>query len=341
MKAISLDVGASRIMIAEANVTAQAVNIDKIIPVDVPMGSIADGVVADQSSVRSALEVTMKANKVKAKSTIVTVNSNSLVVRKLEVPLASEKDTRNLARVEMQQYLPSGRKFMVDFVAIGDTVSANGGKMSVVKAAALPEELCEGYYQLLQSLRLKANRMDILPSVLGRIFSTDSRINNNLVGVQPLIVVELSQFQTAVSVLIEGDVDLSRTLPVGFANLERTVADRLQITPEEARAQIRTAMDFQNDTTEQADSARRFLSQIVQEIRKVQQYLRAKNLHDGARVYLYGIGSGCKGMDAFLTDQLDMVTETIRSHNRINLPPQDKGAQLAHCLNAAGALLMA
>jgi Tfp pilus assembly PilM family ATPase len=154
-------------------------------------------------------------------------------------------------------------------------------------------------------------------------------------------VVELSQFQTAISVLIEGDVDLSRTLPVGFANLERTVADRLQITPEEARAQIRTAMDFQNDTTEQADSARRFLSQIVQEIRKVQQYLRAKNLHDGARVYLYGIGSGCKGMDAFLTDQLDMVTETIRSHNRINLPPQDKGAQLAHCLNAAGALLMA
>jgi type IV pilus assembly protein PilM len=341
MKALSLDVGPSRFMVAEGNLVGQEVQLEKLFPLDLPMGSVADGSIADQASIRSALEVMLKANKVRTRNTIVTVSSNAMIIRRLEVPHASEKDTKNLVNVEMQQYLPSGKKFMVDYISLGEGVSPNGGKMNVVKAAALPSELCDGYYRLLQSMRLKPYMLSIHPQVLSKLFAPDVRVNNQTIGSQALVVVELSQYQIVVSVIINGEVDLARVLPIGISNLERTVADRMQTSPEEARLFIRGSLDFQRDTTEEAEAARRFLSQVLQELRKVQQYLRTKNLKESAPVYLYGVGSGFKGLDAYLAEQLEAETDTIRAHGRINMPPNDKSSQLAHYLNAAGALLNA
>lgn len=341
MRAISLDVGPSRLILAEGNTVGRDVHIEKVFPVDLPMGSIADGIISDHASVRSALGVTLKANKVRSRSAVVVVNSNALVLRKIEVPSASERDMRNLANVEMQQFLPSGKRFMVDFVTLSETVSPHGGKMCSIRAAALPYELCDGYYRVLQETGMKPEQLEILPHVLEILFSPESHVNDKLIGAQPLIVVDLSQFQTSINVILNGEAELSRSLPVGIANMERMVADRMQISPEEARTLIRTGIDIQKDETEVIEPIRRFYAQIVQEIRKVQQYLRTRNAQETARVFLYGVGSGIKGLDAHLSEAVEAEVETIRSHSRIHLPVQEKAPPLGHFLNAAGALLKA
>jgi hypothetical protein len=70
--------------------------------------------------------------------------------------------------------------------------------------------------------------VSIHPQVLSKLFAPDVRVNNQTIGSQALVVVELSQYQIVVSVIINGEVDLARVLPIGISNLERTVADRMQ-----------------------------------------------------------------------------------------------------------------
>lgn len=341
MKMIGLDAGPNRFVLAEGTTAGRDVQLYKLFSVDIPTGSVADGTISDHASVRSALEANIKVNKVRTKSMIVAVNSNAMVFRRLEVPAAKDRDMNNLVTLEMNQFLPTGKRFIVDYVTIDEVTSASGNKMHRVKAAALPAELCEGYFKLVQDIGLKARQLVIQQQVMGRLFAKDASINGKAVGKQSIIAVDMASFQNTLHVIMEGEVDLSRTLPVGSANMERMVADRMQTSPEEARTYIRKTMEIHHEQSDAADTARRFLMQITQEIRKVQQYIRTKNSMETIRVYLYGIGSGLNGMDSFLAENLETEVETVKTHSRIKMPPSDRTAQLGHYLNAAGALLKA
>lgn len=341
MKTIALDAGHSRFTLAEGTYAGREVQLHRVFSVDIPTGSVADGIIADITAVRSAMAPVVKANKLVGRPAVITVNSNSMIMRRVEVPNARDKDLPALVDMEMRQFLPTGRPFVVDYVTLGESTSAHGGKMLAVKAAAMPAELCEGYFRLCGELGIRPQQLDVQQQVLGRLFAPPVRINTREIGNKAIIAVELAHFQTMLTVVINGEVDLSRTMPVGIANLERMVADRMQITPEEARTQLRKTMDLHRDNTDAVDAARRFFGQIIAELRKVQQYIRAKNITEQTQVYLYGVGAGLNGLDAYMTENLELDTETILQHNRIHMPPDDRVSPLAQYLNAAGALLKA
>lgn len=339
MKAIALDASHTRFVLAEGTDNGKDVSLSRVLTVDIPTGSVADGIISDLSAVRSALEVALKANKVRTKPVVVTVNSNTQITRRLDVPQAKDKDMPNLVEMEMRQFLPTGRPYIVDYVTLGETVSAHGSTMVSVKASALPAELCEGYYRLLSELHLRPHKLDVHQQVLGKLFSPKVRINMKDIGNRVVVAVDLGNFQTTLTVVIQGEVDLTRSIPVGLNNMERMVADRMQGTPEEARQYIRQRMDVHREQTDAADSARRFYGQIITEIRKIQQYIRAKNIQEPTMVFLYGVGSGLNGLDAFLSESLETETETVNQHSRIHMPPDDRTSPLANYLQAAGALL--
>lgn len=341
MKYVAIDAGPNRFMVAEGKKSDSLVRLSKVFTVDIPTGSVADGIISDMASVRSALEASLKFNRVRSRSIAITVNSNSAITRKIEVPFAREKDMHALVDMEMRQFLPTGRLYVVDYVTIGEAVSPHGGKMMSVKAVALPSELCEGYYRLLLDLNRKPFKLDAHQQVLGRIFAVNAKVNGKELGRKAVIAIEMSYFQTNLHVVINGEVDLSRTLPVGSANMERMVADRIQSTPEDAKIILRNEVDIKTGTTDAADAVRRFLMQLILEVRKIHQYVRAKNLSEATQVYLYGSGSGLKGMDEYMKENIELETETVASHSQIIMPTDGNAAPLAHYLNAAGVLLKA
>jgi len=339
MKIIAMDAGPSRFILAEGTASAKEVQLRKLFSVDIPIGSIADGIISDLASVRSALDVTLKANGIRTKPVVVAVNSNAMIMRRLEVPMSNDRNLLNLVTMEMKQHMPTGKSYTVDYVRTEDGTAASGGKMCAVKAIALPSELCEGYFKLLQELGLKARQLAVHQQVLARLFAKGTHVNGRDIGNGAVIAVDMAHFQTTLYVVLGGEVDLTRTMPVGAANMERFVADRMQGSPEEARNYIRKTMDIHKEQSDAADSIRRFYVQIIQEIRKVQQYIRTKNSPETARIYLYGIGSGLTGLDAYFSENLDAEVESVKIHSRIKMPPDDKVSQLSHYLNAAGALL--
>ncbi len=341
MKTIALEAGHSRFMMAEGTYTGREVQLHRVFSVEIPTGSVADGIIADLTAVRSAMAPVIRANKLTARPAVITVNSNAMIVRRLEVPQARDKDMPALVDMEMRQYLPTGKAFVVDYVTLGESTSAHGGKLAVVKAAALPAELCEGYFRLCTELGLRPLQLDVNQQVLGRLFAPNVRVNTREVGARPVLAIELSHFHTTLNVVINGEVDLSRTMPVGIANLERMVADRMQATPEEARNHLRKMMDLQRDNTDAVDAARRFFGQIIAEVRKIQQYIRTKNIQEYTQIYLYGVGAGLNGLDAYLSENLETESSTIMQHSRIHMPPDDRVSPLAQYLNAAGAMLKA
>ena len=341
MKIVAMDAGPSRFILAEGIASGKEVQLRKLLSVDIPTGSIADGIISDLASVRSALGVTLKANAIRTKPFVVAVNSNAMIMRRLEVPMTSDRNMLNLVTMEMQQNLPTGKRYTVDYIRVGESTSASGAKMCTVKAIALPAELCEGYFKLLQELGLRAHQLDVHQQVLARLFSKGTHINGRDIGNGAVIAVDMANFQTTLYVVLGGEVDLTRSMPVGSANMERLVADRMQGSPEEARNYIRNTMDIHKEQSDAAEALRRFYIQIIQEVRKVQQYIRTKNSMETAKIYLYGIGSGLMGLDGYFAENLDAEVESVKSHSRIKMPPEDRVSQLSHYLNAAGALLKA
>ncbi len=148
--------------------------------IDLPVGTISDGVVKDIEFVTDVLRK-LPGNSVKHKKSIFLINSNSVFIRKIELPyVKSYKETRAMINFKLQEMLPSYFYQYKIMYKTSEIFMDEGVKKARYIVYGMPLKLYEGYLNISEMLQLNLKSIDISSNFTDYILRGKTKDNKAL-----------------------------------------------------------------------------------------------------------------------------------------------------------------
>lgn len=148
--------------------------------IDLPVGTISDGVVKDIEFVTDVLRK-LPGNSVKHKKSIFLINSNSVFIRKIELPyVKSYKETRAMINFKLQEMLPSYFYQYKIMYKTSEIFMDEGVKKARYIVYGMPLKLYEGYLNISEKLQLNLKSIDISSNFIDFILRENARDNKSI-----------------------------------------------------------------------------------------------------------------------------------------------------------------
>jgi type IV pilus assembly protein PilM len=315
--AIGLDIGATCVRAAilapgllegRPSVTAHGLG-----RVDLPVGTVVNGVVMDPESLTAALKRLWAENKFECRNVIVGIANQQVLVRDLTMPnLNAEQQAKALPYQAREVVALPMDQVLLDFSALGEPDPETGMVHGLLLAA--PREPVLAAVQAVEKAGLHVARVDLSS------FAALRSIADEHLSVEA--VIDLGAHLTTIIIHDQGVPKLVRTLARGAQELTEQLSDRMAITiPEAEQAKCEVGLDGSHE--EVARILRESLRPMVAEIRTSIGYFRSTaGSAPIARVSLTGGGAFLGGIAETLSDQLGIPTSVIdplqHVRNRLN-----------------------
>lgn len=367
---VAIDVGSRNLHLVEGGYRNGVVTILRTGTEALPTASVTDGIIRDTAGFEMALKSALARHGLSRGGVILTVNSNQVFQKEFEIPKAKPKAMADIVRFEVMQSIGINRDMSVTYTILPDVPGQDPAKVRV-RAAAFQADAVQAYYKALKTLGLRPVAMDIHSNALAKLFR-DAVVNGRPMAGRTVLLADIGGSTTSVYILANGEIIYTRIIPSGGMELERYVLaynnqqleqggpvgmapgqsaledmpgtpPRKAAAPEAAPREPLTldALDLSLESLKAnpllADAIRPLFSSLADNIQRIVQFQKARM--DGFKietVYLAGGIGRLKGAAATLAGVLDLPTETIVTHSRI----QPGAAPLSPALiNAAAALI--
>jgi len=252
---------------------------------------------------------------------LVTIGCRNYISRQMNIPYAGEEDRQGLVAYEMSSALSLDMEAYLFQHKVLDTYEESGVKMCAVWAAAVPKELCELYYSLLESLRLKPAVMDIDVNGVERLMAADSQLKR-AADVGTVAVIDLGIRGTEVSIYEKGLYKTGANVEQGDGRLVTAAKNALgvQIADIHNGNKLVVPPKTVYEILLQADrseNARMFRETVEEWLSAVNMVIRQYDLnHQDApvsRLMLYGGSPQVSWLKAYLEKYLEIPAEDIQS----------------------------
>lgn len=278
------------------------------------------------------------------------VNSHNYIARQLDIPYAEEEDRQGLVAFEMSQRLSLDMETHLFQHKVLRTYEKDGVKMCTVWAVAVPKELCEVYFQLLESLKLQPLVMDISVNGMERLFSADDTLRELTEGAV-VATVDYGARGTEVDIY-EGGLYVQgsyvehgdgRLVAAARNVLGAQIADihnenKLIIPPQKVY-EIMTKAN-------QSEMAQIFLTTVEEWLFDINSAVKRYNVtyptKPIAKIFLYGGSPQLVWLRAYLEKYLRIPTTVIQTPACFQLPEKTESADSAipQFINAMNLLLI-
>ncbi|MEM1350685.1 MAG: pilus assembly protein PilM, partial [Myxococcota bacterium] len=127
--------------------------------VPLPPETIVDGALLNPVLVADAIQEILRRNKIKQKNVALSVAGNTVIIRKITLPLMTQEELEESIQWEAEQYIP----FDIKDVYIGFEVLAprtEQGQMDVVLVAA-KRDMIDEYQNVVREVDLRPFIMDV------------------------------------------------------------------------------------------------------------------------------------------------------------------------------------
>lgn len=167
---IGVDIGSSSIKVCQARETRRGLSVQRIGFAPLPARAIVDGQVRDASLVIEALRRVFADSKIRSKDVALSVSGQSVIIRKISVPLMTPEELEEQISWEAEQHIPFDIKdVQVDYQVLRRRADDN--QMDLLLVAAKREQINE-YAQMARDARLKPTVVDIDAFALQNLFET-------------------------------------------------------------------------------------------------------------------------------------------------------------------------
>lgn len=309
---VGLDIEPGRVVAAEVSVNAGGLRLGRAATVDLPVGVVRDGEVADAAAVSSALRELWGGHKGLGREVRIGVANAKIVVRTIDVPPVKEaaqidRVVRQVAADELPMPLDSA---VIDYEPIGIVDTVNGPRQRVVLIAAR-REMVEAVVAAVVGAGLKPRGVDLSAFAMIRVLGggrPDSALYLSVGGMSNLAVV------------VDGVCTFTRVTGAGLEGMGIELAERRQLTLEHARMWLRHVgferdlADVDGDPEIVAD-ARAVLSEgtrrLATDVRASLEFHRTQTVSgDVDRAILTGAAVAVPGFAEALSGELGMPVET-------------------------------
>jgi len=314
---VGLDIGATAVRAAVLNVqvrdgvpTATAQHLGGV---PLQPGTVVNGVVADPASLTASLKTLWRDNDLSCRNVILGVANPQVLVREIQIPhLDPAQQARALPFQARDVIALPMDQVVLDFTPLGppdpDTNLVNG------LLVASPRDPVLSAVAAVERAGLKVSRVDLASFAVLRSSAGD--------GLDVEAVIDLGAHLTTVVVHQRGVPRLVRTLPRGGEELTARLAERLNISPEEAEELKRTSgLGVPGEVSTLLSEC---LGPLLSEIRSSINYFRTG--HTGVQlrgISLTGGGASLPGLAEVLSNQNGAST-SVRDPLRL-VDPAVKG----------------
>jgi type IV pilus assembly protein PilM len=304
--AIGLDIGATsaRAAILSPGVLdgRPSVTIHGTGQVELPPGTVVNGVVVEQAALTAALKRLWQERKFECRNVILGIANLQVLVRDLTVP--------NLGAAQRAKALPYQAREVValpvdevvlDFAPLGEPDPETNMVRGLLLAA--PREPVLAAVQAVEKAGLRVARVDLAS------FAAMRSIANEQLTVEA--VIDLGAHLTTLVIHDRGVPRLVRTLARGGQQVTEQIADRLSITPPEAEA-IKRESGLFTDRDEVRTSLNEALRPLIAEIRTSIGYYRSTaGANQIERIALTGGGAQLRGIAELVSEQLGLPCAVV------------------------------
>ncbi|GAA4177729.1 type IV pilus assembly protein PilM [Gryllotalpicola koreensis] len=195
---------------------------------DLPAGAVTRGEVEQPHTVATALKQLWARGGFKSKTVVIGVGNQRVLARDLAVPKASLKQIRAALPFQVQDLLPVPvSDALLDFYPLSESEGEAGPTVNGLLLAAIKDAVL-GNVKAVQSAGLHPFNVDLVPFALVRALlsrEADSGV---------VAIVDLGATSTTVVIASSGVPQFIRIIPSGSDDLTRALAQRLEVSEEEA-----------------------------------------------------------------------------------------------------------
>lgn len=300
-KIIGIDIGSKYIKIAFAKRSRKKHEVVRTVFVSTPADSVVDGEIRNTDTLTARIRGALLEYKYKATELYFSINANSVVTREIKLPALKEKEIDPAIEFELTQSFPG----IIQSHTISSRIYSEPGMPVEGTTVFCPNKVLDDFVEVAKGLLIPLKGIDINANALTKV--VHAYLPQERKG-ETLLVVDIGNTMSQVSLVSAGKLILSRQIPTGLARFDNLVANRAGITLEQAeRARQNNKFDIYNLDKEDVDGLVNVaFSAINSQIRGILDYYRYNKPEEVISGILMFTG---RGLETALNDYFNQSTE--------------------------------
>lgn len=318
---LGIDIGSFSIKIVEITQNGGKSEIINYAIAKTPENSVNDGKIMDVDKVASVIEGLLLKNFSKTKRVISVISSSALLTREVNIPKMNESDIEKYISLDSQQYFPVNLDdYILDFKVLEEVSGVKGPELMVF-LVAVPQNIVNDYMKLFNKLKLDIEAIDIAPNALSKLAKAISvnKITSKKEDNMTTAVIDLGAETTTVTIVENGVLQFSRSIPSGGNGLTQSIANTFGLNMQEAEEYklknseiVLETHDSTNLSSSISDTIKPMLDSLASYINKFFEFYCTRNtLNKIDSIYLTGGGSLLKGIEEYYRGLFNMPTKRI------------------------------
>lgn len=196
--------------------------------ITLPPETIVDGALMNATVVSDAISELMGRNKVRRKEAALSVSGNTVIIKKITLPLMTQEELEESIQWEAEQYIP----FDIQDVYIGFellTPRTDQGQMDVVLVAA-KKDMINDYTAACQDAGLKPIVVDVDVFCMQNMYEVNYGFHEG----ETVVLLDVGNSVTSMNVVTDGISVFTRDLSIGGSDITEEIQKQLNITYQEA-----------------------------------------------------------------------------------------------------------
>jgi len=229
--AVALDIGSSHVKLLELEQERSGrFRLKHFGVAPLPPEAIVDGAFMNTSAIVGTIRDLMARNKVKTKDAVVGVSGNSVIIKRISLPVMTQDELDESITWEAEQYIPFDVNdvYIDAFILQGQADEA--GQMEVLLVAAR-KELVNEYQSVLLEAGLRPVCVDVAAFAMENMYTL-----NNDISPDPVALVNIGASTVNINVLRRGVSAFTRDLQIGGRNYTEEIQRSLNVSFEEAES---------------------------------------------------------------------------------------------------------
>ncbi|MDR5658126.1 pilus assembly protein PilM [Serpentinicella sp. ANB-PHB4] len=342
---IAIDIGSQSTQLVEGVKFKKGIVVKKAVSFETPKDTYENGHIIDFNKVSNYLDSKLTEHKFKSNlPTVCTLESSNIITREISLPYTKPKDLRRSIEYEVGQYLPvEVNKYVVQYKLI-EVFFERDVKKARILIAALPRDIAEDYFNLVNSLHLKPQALDIHSNAINQLFDPKFEINDGIhIQDKTLALLDIGYNQLNVIIVKNGIFKFSRLLNIGIKDIDTNIMDALGINMEEATKRRNLIRDLRDnaDATEYGKTikaAQDAVDSWNEAIQRIFRYYTSRSSENNINmIYIYGGAVHITGLNGYLKAFFNLPTYKIEKVNSVEFK-NDPG-NISPFLNSIGAIM--
>lgn len=314
---IGIDIGSSSVKLVQLRELKGVYHLTNVGIAPLPPEAIVDNTLIDSSAIANAIKTLVSGLGIKVKDVACSISGNSVIIRKITLPVMPVEELEDQITWEAEQYIPFDiNDVNMDFQILSPD-SVDPSKMNVLLVAS-KKDIINDYVTVFSEAGMNLSVVDVDSFAVQNAFE----INHDAGAEEVLALINIGASVMNINVVKSGVTLFTRDVQMGGNLYTEEIQKQLGVSGSEAETMKVLANEVQNATL--LDVLSKVNDTITQEIRRSLDFFNSTANDDRiSKIFISGGGSKIFKLVDTIIDKVDMPVEYIKPFAKLIYSDKD------------------